>query len=1252
MLKNIFCALACFFIFQISVSAQDEALQSLLQNDRASALEKINQSNPENIEEFIFREIVKTENGKFMQSDKFIEQLLNYDEFEPYLFAYWKDGFVFDDYLSDGLSPAAQKNIDQLSDHDFDSALLDNALQYLKAVASRQNGDFEGYYSDMQGLAGIREWQYCGVFENLNGSGIYTEYDPETIAVSKTGFDTQGRGIVNWYTPQGYEKEAYKFFTNHDEFGYGVNYAQTFVYSPKDQRVVLHTGRGGALKVFVNDVPVITETKDVFTEMWSNSVEVNLKKGYNRIVVKVATSKMTPYFIAAITDEKGVEIDGLTYSASPQSYDKSNIEEVNPQALDHKLISYFIQKRDPEDKTSVESFVNDLALISAYMRNSQHQEALEVMDEWVKIYPQSSILRANLMTIYNLSERSEQAVEVQKNMRRDDSEYVMSLMAEFQETDKLFKRDLADFNGFIDKLKNATDFSFIAYMADIMSALRSGNQVALREHLDALVIDETAPSKLMVTLIPIYDQVLQDKSRMQELLEKFNREHFNYESLSTLANYYINTNNADKAKTLFEVYMPYLKNENWFMLDYVKILLTQEKYSEAIKILEDIEANFPYSYRVAKEKGETFLKLNKKDDALVAFEEALSRAPSDNSLRMRIYDLKGVADPLERLRTQDIYAYIKTNRNTIESNNYGLNQLLQEINLQIYEQGGGRYRKTLAMEVTSKDGVEDMKEYNLGINGFTLYKAEVIKPDGSLVPAERSGSNFVFNNLIPGDVVLIDFEASFGNSGRFYKDFIDDHSFEGYHPKLKDTYTIIAPKDFKFDYTVSNGDLIFTENKQGDFIEYRWETDGVTELNAYEDFAPVLEDIATKLHISSIKDWDEIADWYSDLVNNQLEYDGEVQKAFDAIFPEGYRNLSETERAKRIYSYMTDELSYSYVSFKQSGFVPQKPSKTLTSKLGDCKDFSTLFVCLAAKADLKAQLVLVLTSDNGEQALVMPSTSFNHCIAKVELEGENQYLELTSKFLPFRSIPTSLQDAIMLDIPSNKNKNSSTSELYHLRDALRKKAVKKYNAIVNLNEQQSAIHLNASFTAQAASYYRDLLIDSNIDVVKKDVLENFRSNSGLDLDIVDLKDIEKDNSEGDISFNVDFKWNNKPQKIGSLKTISIPFLSLPYTSSLVQEEARNFPIDYKGYEDIDGYEENITLELDKGLKFSEVPENVSLSFKDHSFSLEYNLEKDNLLVVKMQAAISNENIAPDDYLEFKKYVDKVLEAKESLIGFK
>ena len=58
-------------------------------------------------------------------------------------------------------------------------------------------------------------------------------------------------------------------------------------------------------------------------------------------------------------------------------------------------------------------------------------------------------------------------------------------------------------------------------MADIMSALRSGNQVALREYLDALVIDKTAPSKLMVTLIPIYDQVLQDKSRMQELATYF-----------------------------------------------------------------------------------------------------------------------------------------------------------------------------------------------------------------------------------------------------------------------------------------------------------------------------------------------------------------------------------------------------------------------------------------------------------------------------------------------------------------------------------------------------------------------------------------------------------------------------------------------------------------------------------------------------------------------------------------------------------
>lgn len=114
---------------------------------------------------------------------------------------------------------------------------------------------------------------------------------------------------------------------------------------------------------------------------------------------------------------------------------------------------------------------------------------------------------------------------------------------------------------------------------------------------------------------------------------------------------------------------------------------------------------------------------------------------------------------------------------------------------------------------------------------------------------------------------------------------------------------------------------------------------------------------------------------------------------------------------------MLTKLRYSSVSFRQSGYVPQDVSKIISTRLGDCKDFSTLFVALAQKAGIPAQLVLVDTRDNGSKDMILPSVEFNHCIVLAKLDGKGQYLELTDNNLSFGSLPNNLNGALSLLIP-------------------------------------------------------------------------------------------------------------------------------------------------------------------------------------------------------------------------------------------
>ena len=57
---------------------------------------------------------------------------------------------------------------------------------------------------------------------------------------------------------------------------------------------------------------------------------------------------------------------------------------------------------------------------------------------------------------------------------------------------------------------------------------------------------------------------------------------------------------------------------------------------------------------------------------------------------------------------------------------------------------------------------------------------------------------------------------------------------------------------------------------------------------------------------------------------------------------EGKENLTDKEKAIIIYNYIVNDIRYSSISFRQSGLIPQKASSVINTKLGDCKDVSTL----------------------------------------------------------------------------------------------------------------------------------------------------------------------------------------------------------------------------------------------------------------------------------------------------------------------
>jgi len=158
---------------------------------------------------------------------------------------------------------------------------------------------------------------------------------------------------------------------------------------------------------------------------------------------------------------------------------------------------------------------------------------------------------------------------------------------------------------------------------------------------------------------------------------------------------------------------------------------------------------------------------------------------------------------------------------------------------------------------------------------------------------------------------------------------------------------------------------------------YVWEKNSQEALK-YEDKMPPMDDVTNMLYISSIPDWKFVSDWYNNIASAKARSSYEIKTVVTDLFS-GKGNIDELTKVKMIYNYITSNIAYSSVPFRQSGIVPQNPSTVVNTRIGDCKDVSTLFVSMCKEAGITANLALANTRDRGQNTLLLPSIDFNHC---------------------------------------------------------------------------------------------------------------------------------------------------------------------------------------------------------------------------------------------------------------------------------
>lgn len=1230
----------------------DDAWKALNENKKAEAeklLAKINVSDPRYIDAYLTGMYLKAYNGKEKTISDFTKTMFaGTTNPYPYVYALWFNSPVLGDYGKKNFDYQL-KLVDQLIADEKAPGTIRAAANYQKGMHLLFSNDFDKVQKYYDAVGNIQSWQYVGPFENLSQSGFYKNYGPLDHPEPAAVFKSITNADIKWFTPADEIKDGWTPVVYQFNRSTGVVYAQNFVSADKDQSVYCNVGASGSVKVWINDELVIAESKERVTEMDAYTIKCSLKQGTNRVLVQLGFSDMSfPNFSVRFTDENYNRIPGITGSAAYAAYPKVTNSTKKYALVPLFAEAYFKDKLQKEPS----NLVNYLLLSDVYLRNKKVIEARNLLTDALKLSPDNSMVRMKLIEVL-LKEKNNTLVqeEVEKIKLADpESLLVMELKIKelfdaekYEDGEAELKKRISMFG----EDETTSGYKILLLVHD----KKYDELVKEAERMYAAYPDNT---KLLNLMYSIRREVYKDNKGAMKLYENYLKKNYSYDVIEDYASKLEEMGSNDKALDLKQkLAKSFLYSPSGFSV-LASYYYTAKDYNKAEDNIKKALALSPYNEDYWSKLGDIANERNNNADALSAYTRSLQYDPNQYDIINKVRKLKGQKELYKFFPEIDVNKVIKEDKpEEAKNTDYGYYYILNQKDVIIYPGGANEEYYTILLRIINDKGVDAYKESSIGYGNsqnLLIDKAEIIKKNQSHIQGERNGNEVVFTNLEVGDILVFKYRLQSYVYGRFEKEYWDRFFFGSKIYNAISKYNLIVPAEQKINYRFENSDVKPVIKDVDAFKEYSWE---ITKAQPLKDerLMPQTIDAAPVLHLSTIFDWKEIGDWYSDVVNNKAEEDFEIMALYNKLFPDPKKPMTQFQKAKTIYDYIEANIRYSSVSFRQSAFVPQRPSATLTTRLGDCKDLSSLFVTLAHMSGINAQMVLVDTRDNGQKEILLPGIEFNHCIAKAMLDNKPYYIELTDNYLPFASLPNNLNGASILEIPS---KNMSDKSIVQpLRSTTRTKD--KVKRIIDIKPEDSDLNITVraikwgSNSSSTRSAYLNLDAAKQLEEMEKSIAGSYKNN-------VKMKEVKfsgLDKLDDSVSYTYNYKVRNEVSEIGALNTFKIIYPDVVASLDNFSSDTREYPVEYWKYEDTDNYETVVNVTAPAGKKFVELPVSENLAFGDMKFSIQYTLKTpDKLVVTRKFQNTRQQQVSPQDYPAFKSFFEKIVKAEQKFIAYK
>jgi hypothetical protein len=402
--------------------------------------------------------------------------------------------------------------------------------------------------------------------------------------------------------------------------------------------------------------------------------------------------------------------------------------------------------------------------------------------------------------------------------------------------------------------------------------------------------------------------------------------------------------------------------------------------------------------------------------------------------------------------------------------------------------------------------------------------------------------------------------------------------------------------------------------------------------------------IGKVLMISTVPSWETVVDWYADLAASRTKATFEIKEQVARLF-EGKTTWTTDEKIKKIYDFVTSEIRYSSVPFRQSGIIPQKARDVLVNRIGDCKDVATLGIAMLREVGVPANYVLVRTRSLGSDDGELPSINFNHCIVAIQTEHGLRYADFTAHYHPLEALPGEDCSAWCLLIKKGTIQAQKYQPPVNAPSTVARTIEGTWDA-----DNTLSVHQVSTYSGDAAAETRDLYVQKGQEDRKKQLA------SFLTADFPDVKLLTSDftnlnNHAVDMSLDYTFRIQQYGISAGRFTAWKLPWLESFKESGLFSAEKRTYPMLL--YSDMDTVSERLHITLPANSKPVDAGRKVhySCSVADYTLDIAY---ANHTLTGVRRLVFKKQVVAPEEYDAFKKFASNIMkeENKQLLFGNK